>query len=290
MNRASGGRNAHKEEIIEALTSLGLTLVQSKVFTAASVLSCSTIHEISELSKVPRQDIYRVLAELQELSLVEKMVSKPAKFRGLPMKEAVYVLIKRKGTEYDGLRRTSRKLLANLNNNVEKDYIVNRGYQFFIAKGKEALFKNIRDNLSRSKTSIDIATTNARFIQSQTCMGTLFKKKLLEGVKIRIIAEKPADKRNFLAEVGDIRFNINLQIRYVTTPLKANVAIFDKEAALVCLNVGEVLLKGPEIYVNNPSFITMFQEYFDNIWKTGKPYNTDNGRENRIKTLLLQNR
>jgi sugar-specific transcriptional regulator TrmB len=47
-----------EEESIGALVGLGLALVQSKVFSALAESGCATIHGISELSNVPRQDIY----------------------------------------------------------------------------------------------------------------------------------------------------------------------------------------------------------------------------------------
>jgi sugar-specific transcriptional regulator TrmB len=91
-----GERIVLEEESIGALVGLGLTLVQSKVFLALVNSDCPTIHEISMLSNVPRQDIYRIVSELQELSLVGKIVAKPIRFQALPIEEACAILLKRK--------------------------------------------------------------------------------------------------------------------------------------------------------------------------------------------------
>src|SRR5690606_37785132 len=103
------------EEGVDALTSLGLTLVQSKIFLALSKTNYATISKISDLSKVPRQDIYRVVSELQKMSLVEKILTKPVRFQAVTMEEAWKILLERKKNEYDRLKRVQKEFLREFN-------------------------------------------------------------------------------------------------------------------------------------------------------------------------------
>ncbi len=257
-------------EHIEALTKLGITLVQSKVFFAIARFGCSTIHEISESSKVPRQDIYRIVSELQEMSLVEREVASPAKFRAVGMEEASTILLERKKQEYDKLKRLREDFLQNLNasgqsNSIQKD----NENQILVVKGREALLNRTVESLKNSKSCVRIATTQNRYLQAMSYLEEIYKKKFHEGLICRVVMEKPVDETAFLASVGAISESPNLEFRYVRKPLKANVSIFDSATALAAMNVGTAWLYSPVMYTNHPAFLAMFQDYFDGLWKTG---------------------
>ena len=81
----------------KTLRELGLTLSQARVYLALLRLGKhSTVKAVSVFSKVARQDVYRTLTELRELSLVEKVISNPALFRAIPLQETTAILIERK--------------------------------------------------------------------------------------------------------------------------------------------------------------------------------------------------
>ena len=82
-------RSNIKEDGVQVLIALGLTSTQSKAFLALCQLGKSSPKTISKESKIARQDIYRVLAELQELGLVKKAISRPVIFEAFPLKDAI---------------------------------------------------------------------------------------------------------------------------------------------------------------------------------------------------------
>jgi sugar-specific transcriptional regulator TrmB len=84
-----------EDEDIEAFKTLRLTLLQAKVYLAIVRLKEAKIREISKSVKVARQDIYRVVAELQELGLVEKVIATPCRYEAVPIRQAAFILLKR---------------------------------------------------------------------------------------------------------------------------------------------------------------------------------------------------
>jgi sugar-specific transcriptional regulator TrmB len=90
----------------KTLREIGLTLSQARVYLALVKLGThSTVKTVSVFSKVARQDVYRTLTELRELSLVEMVIGNPALFRAIPLQEAVAILMERKN-------QRTRELLA----------------------------------------------------------------------------------------------------------------------------------------------------------------------------------
>ncbi len=262
-----------EEENIEALTSLGLTLVQTKVFLALTKVKNATIHEIADLSGVQRQDVYRVVSELEEQSIVEKLLTQPARYYGVGMSEAVSVLLKHKKEEFGGIEQKSQSFLQRLEGNKPIDLHEKNEHQFYVVKGKTGLLRNIMENFNASTKTVDIATTQERFLQALNHLRPQYEKKLSQGVNCRVITEKPTNIAAFFTAVGNILNAPGLKLKYANASLKANLVIFDNQKAVAAMQTGDSWLKGPVIYTNNPAFLSMFQDYFNKAWKNGKNYN-----------------
>ena len=71
----------------------------------------STAKTISQVSKVPRQDVYTVVATLEKMGLCEKAITKPVMFMVTPIKESIEILMQRKTAEYNELQIKTRNLL-----------------------------------------------------------------------------------------------------------------------------------------------------------------------------------
>jgi sugar-specific transcriptional regulator TrmB len=261
-----------QENNLQALTSLGLTLVQSRVFLALSKLDSASIKEISELSKVPRQDIYRTISELQELSLAIKLLTKPVKFRATEMEETLAILLKTKKTEFINLKRTQKKFLETFN--LEKQIVANKNHQsqFCLIKGKHAIFKIIKEKVLQSNATVEIVTTQHRYLQSITYLGSIYRKKMAEGVVFRVVTEKPIEEKAFLLNIHEIMNYENLVLKYSTNPIEAIAVIFDGEEALVAIEIEEGLLRSPLVHISNPAFLVVFKEYFSKIWNNAVAY------------------
>jgi len=81
----------------KTLRELGLTSSQARVYlTLIKTGDPATVKTLNTISKVARQDLYRILTELRELSLVEMVIGNPTMFRAIPLPEAITILVERK--------------------------------------------------------------------------------------------------------------------------------------------------------------------------------------------------
>ncbi len=60
-------------ENMDLLLGLGLTVNQAKVYLAILKLEKSSVSQIAKLSKVRREDVYRILPSLEILGLIERL-------------------------------------------------------------------------------------------------------------------------------------------------------------------------------------------------------------------------
>jgi sugar-specific transcriptional regulator TrmB len=87
------------EEYIEILAELGLTHTEAKIYMNLLCLKRATANNIHRKSNVARQEVYRILSDLQEKGLVEKVIDKPTKFKPIPASDAISILLQRRNEQ-----------------------------------------------------------------------------------------------------------------------------------------------------------------------------------------------
>lgn len=76
------------EEAVAGLERLGLTSYEAKVFLGLQKLGSGTASEVSEVSDVPRSQVYGAAERLEARGLVETRQSTPTAYRPIPMEQA----------------------------------------------------------------------------------------------------------------------------------------------------------------------------------------------------------
>lgn len=82
----------NEREAIEALRTLGLSTYEAGVFVALQRLGTGTAQAVSEVSEVPRSQVYGAAADLAERGLVEVVESSPKAYRPVELSTARAIL------------------------------------------------------------------------------------------------------------------------------------------------------------------------------------------------------
>ena len=140
------------DEDARLLSDYGLTENQATVYLATVRLGAALVSKISQVSGVRREDVYRSIVHLEEMGLMERMPTKPARIRAVPLEQAFSLLIER---QKDAADRKISDLTAR-RNEVEKRIRWHMAKVKFEKREKEfALLSNKADVLSRVKTMIE---------------------------------------------------------------------------------------------------------------------------------------
>lgn len=84
-----------KEEAVDALRTLGLSNYEAQVFVALQQLGAGTAQEVSDVSDVPRSQVYGAADDLAERALIEVVETSPKAYRPVGLSTAREVLTKR---------------------------------------------------------------------------------------------------------------------------------------------------------------------------------------------------
>jgi DNA-binding MarR family transcriptional regulator len=247
---------------LQVLIGLGLTPLQAKVYAAIISLENPTANAIAEVSKVARQEIYRITKELSEMGLVSKVIATPTKFKSLSLTEGLSFLLERRNEKTCKLQTDVRKILKRkINKGATTGH---RVYEFIMVPEKAPWFKNIGVDFWKCRT-FDLLTSIRRFSSRMSADEELYSKAVKRGMKIRVLTEEPPNNSPILTAINTLKKHPRFEVRYMNTSPPVVLIIMDKKKAALAISPSKCV--GPPYLVSNhPSFVYMTQRYFETIW------------------------
>ena len=255
----------------QTLLHLGLTASQAKVYLA--LLRLATDNKgttIAKFADVPRQDVYRLLAELQQIGIVQKTLARPATFRCAPPEETVSILLERRISDFSQLKKEADKFVKNIKLTFPEQLPLPETDQFILISEREALTCRAREAIENLKVSLNDITPSNELVPWLTVLSKSVEEALSRGVKIRWITEEPEDSSSiskFLQTHSEYK---NFEIRFVTGPLKAKIGLFDSKEVILGVFMDSGFARSPALWSNNPSFVTIAESYFEGCWSRGR--------------------
>jgi sugar-specific transcriptional regulator TrmB len=216
---------------------------------------------------VARQEAYRILAELQEKGLVEKIIAMPTEFKFIPIEDCLHILIERKKTEISETRKKATKLLQKLKEKNSKNILQEEESQFILVPEKEVR-RRLRMAIENAQTSIDTVVTWNRLRIRMVDFDDTVKKALKRGVKFRFIIDKSEDE-NPLLEIREALTKDPLyKIKYSNHQLSAILGIYDEKEVIISISATAGIDEAPVLASNNLCLLVVAKNYFEAMWKT----------------------
>jgi sugar-specific transcriptional regulator TrmB len=259
----------NQEEFIEVLVELGLTHLQAKVYLALMELKTATARDIHTFSNVARQDVYRLLSELEEKDLIEKIIAKPKKFRPIPPNDAISILLQRRREKNRSLEKKAIQVFQKLDSNIETSS-PDTGAQFILLSKSEtnplAHINRMEEAVDEAKTSVLSLTTLQLFMQIKYTHEQIWKNAVKRGVEFKFIMyEASIINRSKLDLDPALRNTDNFEIRWASTPSPASVLLIDEREAFFRTGIDP---KSPVLFSTDPFFVAMIKDYFEMKWKS----------------------
>ena len=253
------------EDAVQTLQYLGLSVNQAKVYYTISSTKFLSVNEIKQKSNVPRQDIYRILDSLTDLGLVECSINRPKKYRAISMKEGVSFLLKQKRNEMSKMKKMAEELIEDSRHSsylfspVDPDFvIIPKNHATILRRGEE---------ISNADTQIDFLISWKRFPRTIETFGDVSRMALENGVKIRVLLEKPENLDHLPQIVDELKAAYpNYELKFISDEPSAVIAIFDKKRVIIDTSTDTELAEKPSLLTNNPSLVSIIIDYYERIW------------------------
>lgn len=248
---------------------LGLTSSQAKVYLALLRLGQATGKALSQGSKVARQEVYRILAELQEKGVVEKIIAAPTEFKAIPIEACLSILFEHKEKKISKIKTNATKLIQQFKEKNSENTIQEEESQFILVQ-KEAYLRRFTNAIENTQTSCDMILHWECFRYGMIENTELWKKTVEKGVKIRFIVYKSEDEKAVSQIAQILKKKGNFKGKYIFKPPPATIAIFDEKEIVVTTSPTPYPRETPTLWSNNLGFIKILHDYFEAVWLTSK--------------------
>ncbi len=266
-----------QDEDIDALTSLGLTMLQATVYLTLVESENLTIKGIAKNTGVARQDLYRITSELQDCGLVEQVITKPITYKAIPLKTGVDILLGAMQRKRNEAQKNVAQLLERYKTKEITFKPKAEKSQFVLVPGKNALILKEKHLLTNAQETASFITSRQRFSQKLYSLIEEFKKAVASDVKIRILMEKTDAKKN-MDLMNTLSKSCNettsFEVRYVMEPPPVVLSVFDNKEVLLVTTATAGLPESPALWSNNNSLVKLANNYFEILWITA--IETDN--------------
>jgi len=261
------------EEAAKELASLGLTGNQARAYVALVQLRIAPVSKIAKLSKIRREEIYRMMPKLEKLGLVEKMLGKPVKYRYVPPEKALFTLFRRKQETahrtISELREKRRRLLKQLGSLGVKARIEEEGPHFVLISAREQALDKMVTMVRKAKKSLAIATPRYGVQLGYTVheQADVFRRAIRKGVKTRILLE--------IDDLDDLMFKMLkelevsegiIEVRHMDN-LTSHIVIADDAEVIVGTFLMPTSEKHVDLWTNSPAYVDVMKAFFDRIWQ-----------------------
>ena len=239
--------------------------MQAKVYIALSRLDTSTGRTTAKVAQVASQDVYRVLNELQERGLVEKILAKPTLYKATPMNDGLSLLLQNKKEEFIETEKQIKEISSNFYDDLNEN-IMEEKAQFSITS-KITLLLKMHDKLAdAAKKSIDLLYPQncSKKILFNNCQ--YIYRAIKRNVQIRAILSKVNEETT--VETPNHRLkNPLFQLRYASDTCNLfGMHIFDKQEVTVAVSEKPI----PILWTNNVHVVKLAEAYFENTWNNAQ--------------------
>jgi len=256
------------EKTAKELALFGVTNTQAKIYIGLNVLGVASASEIASLSEVRREEVYRVMPELEKIGLVTRKLETPRRFLAIEVKTTLETLIniKRKAMEKEitNLRQKKVELIAQLKTitrlkTEEED-------------SSTEVFSEHISVLAKLVQMIKKAKRRIMLVSSLDQVGTVLVRKIEKTIKMGknristqiIIDDSWLNETNTLKLMRSKIADKQIELRHVEM-LPFNLLIVDEEEAIW----GEFQPRnaGSKIFLtNNQTQIGLVKMAFNNLW------------------------
>ena len=213
------------EKTAKELALFGVTNTQAKIYIGLNVLGVASASEIAFLSEVRREEVYRVMPQLEKIGLVTRKLETPRRFLAIEVKSAFETLIsiKRKAMEKEitNLRQKKVELIAQLKTTTKSKTEEQSSTEVFsehmsVMAKLVQMIKKAKRRIMLVSSLDEVGTVLVRKIEKTIEMGKnqistqiiIDDSWLNETHTLKLMRSKMADKQIELRHVEMLPFNL----------------------------------------------------------------------------------
>jgi sugar-specific transcriptional regulator TrmB len=257
------------QEYVEILVELGLTHTEAKVYLALLCLNDATARKIHTELNTARQDVYPILSDLEKKGLIEKVIAKPTRFRPIPAKDAISILLQKRKQQYRRLRKKAIQHFSNFNIACIDRLPLDKNVRFVLLSKNET---SPTGHIDKPGKAVDGAKKNVMglitlglFMKVKLSDESIWKNAVERGVKFKFIISVHSNEQAELSLDPVLKNTDSFKVRWMRTGLQATVLLVDEREAFCRIGVN---VENPVLWSLNANFVALIKDYLTMKWKS----------------------
>ena len=248
------------------MVALGLTVLQARIYLALSRAEEANITTLSKTTNIARQEIYRVINELQNRGLAEKVIAKPVRYRAVQIKEAVPHLLFRINEEKIRVHKMAMGLLERHRTQKSKPVYHEKDGRFLLIGEKTLLSRRIRNAIEATRKSIKIVTPGRKFVPALFDLASSLLAALERGLTIKWLMNKRLNKDDPPKVLSQLLEIPRFKLRYVAEGALLTFGLYDNNTLIVASNPKLNYGQSQAVWTSAFPFLELANSYFDMLW------------------------
>jgi CheY-like chemotaxis protein/sugar-specific transcriptional regulator TrmB len=262
------------DEAANIFSFFGLNKTKARIYIAINVLGAATASEIASLSKIRREEVYRILPELEETGIVTSKLDAPRRFMATDPATSVEILVKLKTDamkrEIEGLQLKKADLISRLSTTsfgvYEENTIEALARQDNVDKRYIMMVKKARNSMMLTASSDELEKILLAKSKEQPLEGQLEIRTILNKGDL---ADHPdsSDYTDFVRRIRllSIKANCGVELKRVDkTPFKVLV-VDRKEAVWGESKSGK--MNSRFLWTNDQMHVGILRRAFESLWQ-----------------------
>lgn len=253
-------------DTLSVLTDLGLSVLQAKIYLTLLTQKSTPIRAISYLSKVSRPDVYRVIAQLEELKLVRKTIAKPARYEAVPIRNCTSFLVQKQEKKLLDLKDKIPSIISKIDEIKTQDSNDQKDIDFKILT-QGGLTQEGQDFIINAKESILAIIQRDRTI-AQVARGSfmpLVTEALKRNVEIHVVIVLKSQRIKEIFQERSLQNNF--KVKFFNGPLPCTFGIRDRKEVIISTKS----LEEPNfqfLWSDNKCMVDLCIDYFNRLWNS----------------------
>ncbi|MCU4717563.1 TrmB family transcriptional regulator [Halapricum hydrolyticum] len=173
-----------EETTVEALTRLGLTTYEARVFVALQRLGTGTASDVAEITAVPRSQVYGAAEDLQARGLLDVQQTRPTVYRPVSPEEAERRLL----SQLESVGRDAFGYLADVRGSVENDE--ERSEAIWTIRGRANVRDRVIDLIDGADDRIVYGTPRPELLEDEVL--AVLTEAADAGVDAAVVSDEPS--------------------------------------------------------------------------------------------------
>jgi sugar-specific transcriptional regulator TrmB len=268
-----------QEKVLETLQNLGLAESDAQVYIFLGKKGSQKAKDIGQALKLPKQQLYLTLKNLQRRGIVNSTLEHPARFTAIPFEKLLDLFVKTKIEEAKLIEQGKMDILSDwLSIAIEEPSFSSP--KFTVLEGRNYIYSKIKQMVEQTANQLSVISPVPGLVRGEHLglLDTVFSLEAKSKIKFKFLTELSELNldllKDFLEKIRQAGFNFEGREPELGLKLFTRTVIRDDEEAIFFITPNSEGLEWKKhdicLWTNCKSLVDSFLAVFEELWLNSK--------------------